>query len=195
MEQLPIIIISIVIIAVVAFVLWRKLGKGQYITMHGVRIPKKFPYEFRTHGGVLVRSVVDISVGIQAWIDEGIQRQIDAVGRLRPTWTACRRLSGYTVLLVEPMSYYSGDNPTIQGAPQLNVSDGRTASGMCIGTGDTYSEPCAVIPHQAGQAWRFPEYFINSVRYESEHLTMWANDRAMYYQYQGGEDVHPIFGD
>ena len=179
---------------VVGFILWKRSTKPH--KWHGVPIPKKFKYHLITHGGVSIRSVVPVPSFVQDWIDEGIQKQIDCVERVRPYWNAFRTLADYTVFLIEPMGYYSGSNPTMQGAPQLTVADGRNASAMNIGTGnDGYPTPTAVIPHQAGQDWRFEVLMRNAARFESEHIVLWGNDQRWYYEFTGANDIHPVFKD
>lgn len=192
--NLPVIIVILALTAFVAFVLWRKYEKNKIRLWHGVPIPRDFPYKRQTLAGATVKSVVPVPSFVLKWIDEGISEMVISVWGAKPDWQNFLQHRDYTVLLIEPMSFYSGSNPTIQGAPQITVNDGRNASAMNLGTGnDGYNGKVMVIPHQTGQDWRFVDYFRKSVRYEAEHIVIWMNDEQMFWRYTGQNDIHPIF--
>lgn len=187
-----------VVTALILFI--RKRKAGDTIDFHGVPIPRSFPYSTFTSAGVGVRSVVPIPSYVQNWIDEGIEQQIAAVTRIRPwiarskpEWMNGRDPANYTVLIIEPMGTYTGSVPTMQGAPVLFV-EGIQASATNTGTGGNRGEIAIVVPHQAGQDWRYDLLFRNAVRFESEHIVMWGNDQGMFYEFVGpGRDLHPVF--
>jgi hypothetical protein len=158
----------------------------------------EFKHDYRTIGGVTVKSTQELpQVALNA-IDQGILWQIDRINHARPTWNAHNQLSQYYVLVIDPTAYSVDDR--ILGAPLIQLQGGTTA-GTVIGIGGTRSildHSYIVLPHQNGQNWRFIDYFREAVRNESEHDRECnePNRQDPVYeceQFQGWNDVHPHF--
>lgn len=183
-----------------ALVLFKGCGetKDINVALDSLGIPSsaaEFKHDYRTNGGVTVRSTERLPQAALNAIDEGISTQIAKINAARPTW-GVRSLSEYNVLVIEPTAYSEIDLP---GAPLLQLRGGTTA-GTVIGILGSKSMDKAyiVVPHQNGQNWRFIDYFREAVRNESEHYRECnepdRNDPVYECeQFQGWNDVHPHF--
>jgi hypothetical protein len=83
-----------------------------------------FKHDYRTAGGVTIRSTQELpQVALHA-IDEGISIQIAKINAARPTWQNHNRLDQYYVLVIDPTAYSQIDLP---GAPLIQMRSGTTA--------------------------------------------------------------------
>lgn len=174
--------------------------KGIYVALDSIGIPAhvaQFQYQVTTPGGVNVQSTVVVPAAALATIDAAISLQIDRISAARPAWVNYRRLDQYSVLLVDPTAYSEIDLP---GAPLLQLRGGTTAGTVIgiLGTVKTVDRSYIVVPHQAGQQWRFMDFFFQAIRNESEHARECnepnrLNPAAECEQFSGWQDVHPHF--
>jgi hypothetical protein len=163
-------------------------------------IPKtfrQFKHSGTTPGGAEYRSTVPFPLDAQRAYDAGIQKQIDIFTQSPDYrhWPNARNISDYRLDLIEPSGINEVNEP---GAPHTTV-DGITTAGTVIGMGEMWEElklfPRLVIPHQAGQGWRFLNYLRDTAWFEGEHLCEFMNRTSspenlyLYYTHMG--DVHP----
>ena len=173
-----------------------------------------FKHDYTTPGGIKIRSVVPVPQGWLAKADEGIRQQIDWFAPHAPAWTAGVNLSEYTLLFVEP-NYLFDWNTHQQTPPCVTEVDwagssclyinGVKSVGTMIGHDDHWNkldlQPAIILPHQAANDWTKTEFFIVSVRHESEHVRLWMNrqnePKNLFYNFINRAgcpncDVHPI---
>jgi hypothetical protein len=192
------------IYSLLALILFAFKGCGETkdinVALDSLGIPSSaaaFKHDYRTNGGVTIRSTQELPQAALNAIDEGISTQIAKINAARPTWQNHNRLDQYYVLVIDPTAYSQIDLP---GAPLIQMRSGTTA-GTVIGIGGTRSildHSYIVVPHQNGQNWRFTDYFREAVRNESEHDRECnePNRQDPVYeceQFQGWNDVHPHF--
>lgn len=148
-------------------------------------LPDAYPFKYTTQGGVRVFSVTEVPSDSLNAVDEGIRIQIDSYRRFYPNWTKFQSLDNYTVRFLAPQAINQ------DGSPALLVSGIQTA-GTTYGTGrDGNSPPTILLPHQANQNWQFRDYLVDSVWFESEHITESENDLDLFYRRAGAGDCHP----
>lgn len=156
----------------------------------------------RTPQGCKVRGVVDLPAAFLAFVDTGIQNQIDRYNVHYPTWENYKKISDYNILVVDPMATNVETDP---GSPALLVH-GYQSAGTCIGV-NPYDNgkphpawqfwkravrvPWIVVPHQADSNWSHGDYFMNTIHNESEHVREATNDREVFMSYAITGDVHP----
>lgn len=158
-----------------------------------------------TPKGACVWGTVKVPQAQLELIDEGVAEQIRNSSAVYPNWTKCRKISDYSVLVIDPMAINRVTEP---GSPAIVVKGNQQAAGSGIGLAwegsvredGTYSlpgtaidTPYIVVPHQAAQGWRFENYWRDSIRNESEHWALAFNNWALRLHYTGANDVHPIF--
>jgi hypothetical protein len=152
-----------------------------------VKLPTHWQYVIDLPDTPYIQSNVPISDEIIATIRNGLRLQISAVTALKPTWVFKKRIEDYNVAFIDPQA------TNMDGSPALLIR-GIQSAGTCIGVGDDgLSESAIILPHQSATNWRYVDYLRDSVRHESEHIVLWANDRALFYYYVGANDIHPIF--
>ena len=175
--------------------------KGIYAALDSVGIPAsvaQFRYQVKTPGGVQVQSTIVVPAAALAAIDAAIGLQIERISAARPAWTSYRRLDQYSVLLVDPMAYSEIDLP---GAPLLRLHGGGLTAGTVIGilgSRKTVDRSYIVVPHHAGQDWRFMDFFFQAIRNESEHARECnepnrLNPSPECEQFATWNDTHPHF--
>jgi hypothetical protein len=202
------------IFAAIAFVAWylpkRKAAKKakQFPQILSVDIPA-ICYEpesnHHTPGGVVVRSYIPVGPEVLQLIENGIAHTLRNTAS--QNWANFRNLSDFQVFLVPPATHNVEDDP---GSPALLVKsldpngvDIRTtqAAGTCMGVpggilrGDDVRYPSIILPYEDSELPAHAQYFEESARNEAEHIVMWANNRAMFFNYVGANDQHPIFPD
>lgn len=190
-EALIFIIIAGAIGAALVFIFKNKRARArkadeQFKASLPVQLPDTFPYFYNTPQGARVFSAVEIKnkQEVFAAIDGGILNQLTATKAKFPNWNAARRVSDYSVMFIEPEAV------SAEGYPCLLIG-GVKSAGTVIGIGEGYSTLAIVLPHQEKTGWSNLDYLFNSAWYESEHFAEFANDREVFMQYTGLNDVHP----
>jgi hypothetical protein len=152
----------------------------------------QFKKDYTTPLGARVQSTVDVPARFLQLIDEGLQNQITRHNRAFPGWDKYKLVSEYDILLIDPMGTNEVTEP---GSPHIKVR-GISTAGTCLGVYPrTKLKPYIVVPHQAGQDWRFEDYFMRSIWHESEHVREWLNDQSIFYYWAHSGDTHPHVGD
>lgn len=151
-----------------------------------VPIPASFSLTLRTPLGAAVHSNVDVPPDVLELVDAGLEHQLVRTRAAFPDWQHYRSAAQYEVMLIDPQA------TNLDGSPALLYNGTIQTAGTMLPLADGLGDrPVIVLPHQAGSAWQFRDYFMRSVWYESEHAAEFANDRSLFYQYANANDVHP----
>lgn len=157
-------------------------------------------------GGITVRSYLPVSDEALARIEAGIAHTVRNTLNLWGTGTPFSNLTEWQVFLVPPATHNVETDP---GSPALlvkyldaggNVQTSQ-AAGTCMGVdGGILGRsdgryPSIILPYEESELPDHANYLEESARNEAEHIRMWANNKAMYANYTGANDQHPIFPD
>lgn len=166
--------------------------QGIYSALDELGIPRheaQFKFDTLTPKGVQVVSTVPVPPNALSDIDAGIDKQLECVAPLHPSWGEADTHADYRVYFVDPR----GHHPT-QGWPEIHVQ-GIPAAGTAIGNVRSgWPKRWLVLPHHGTVNWGMGEYLQHSIRHESEHIRASQNDREVFERFVGpGYDVHPNF--
>lgn len=170
---------------------FKKAKKPNKTTASGIILPDTFPYQYTRPDGGYIFTVYPIPPDLQAEVLRrivvGLQRSIDTIRFHNPTWTRMMRTVDFTVVaFIEPMA------TNRDGSPALLVG-GHQSAGTVINVGypdnRERGEPYIIAPAQ--RDWTYLDYLEATIYNEAEHAVEWVNDKAIFWLFTGGNDVHP----
>lgn len=166
--------------------IWRSLDSNCGIGKQYSTFKKKYTKA----GPRTIWSTVSIPADFLAGAVTGINNQFALYAERFPQWAKYSNVSEYDIVVVDPMATNEVNDP---GSPAILVK-GQQAAGTCLGVFnyDAVKRPYIVVPHQADSNWSHPQYWIDSIGNESQHVRLAENDYSRFLFYQGERDVHPI---
>lgn len=160
---------------------WRGLGQTAGIPKE----PAPFKYRYTTPEGMKIVSTRVIPARFLQNADIGVLNQIKQYTYLNPHWINRMKVSEYRLAVIDPVRTNEDGTPAL-------LTNGQQAAGTCIGvTAYTIPHDWMVTVHQEDSGWKFPEYWRNSIWYESEHIRERYNDQPTFDHFATSGDVHP----